>query len=82
MINEKGDFVHRYSKEPIYTRHNKTVWRFKWSGKTDKYFELCLFRLEYKSDGRLIKVERRMIDVLKESLPFDEEYIKLKCKIK
>lgn len=82
MVNGKGDFVHRYSKEPIYTRHNKTVGRFKWSGKTDKYFDLCLFELKYKDGDKLVKVERRMIDVLKESLPFDEEYIKLKCKIK
>lgn len=82
MVNKKGNFVDKYSKEPIHTRHNKTIGRFKWGGKTDKHFDLCLFELKYKDRDKLVKVERRMIDVLKESLPFDEEYIKLKCKIK
>lgn len=79
MVNKKGDFVHKYSKEPIYPRTNKCIWRFQKD--TGKSFDLCLFELKYNNGDRLIKIQRKMMDVLKESLPFSEEDIKHNCKI-
>jgi len=82
MVNKKGNFVHRESKEPIYPRRNISIGKYKYKGKTDKLFEMCLFKLEHKDRDRLIKIERKLIDVLKESLPYSEEEIKQNCKIK
>jgi len=79
MVNKFGDFVHRETKKPISVRHNKCIWRYK--KKCDKTFDLCLFKLEYKEGDRLIKLERKMLDVLKESLPFSIEEIKRNCKL-
>jgi len=42
---------------------------------------MCLFKLSYKENGRLIKIQRKMIDVLKESLPHSESEIRVNCKI-
>lgn len=80
MVNKKGNFVHKYSKEPIYPRTNKCIWRFQKD--TGKSFDLCLFELKYNNGNRLIKIQRKMMDVLKESLPFSEEDIKHNCKIR
>lgn len=82
MVNEKGNFVHKYSKESIYPRENRCIYRFKSKGKTDKSFDLCLFKMNYEKNGRLIKIERRMLDVLKESLPFSEAEIVKRCNLK
>lgn len=82
MVNEKGNFVHKYSKESIYPRENRCIYRYKSKGKSDKSFDLCLFKMKYEENGRLIKIERRMLDVLKESLPFSEEEIVKRCKLK
>lgn len=81
MVNEKGDFVERESKKRIYPRENRFICRYSIKGKTDKDFKLCLFKLQYKDGERLIKIERKMIDVLKESLPFSESEILEKARI-
>ena len=80
MVNKKGDFVEKYSKEPIYPRRN--ICRIKYYNKVGKSFDLCLFKINYKENGRLIKIERKMIDVLKESMPYSVEEIKKNCNIK
>lgn len=77
MVNKYGVFVHRETKKRIYVRKNCR----KFKKQINKIFELCLFKIEYKSDGMLIKIERKMLDVLKESLPYSEEEIKNNCKI-
>lgn len=82
MVNKKGDFVNKESNTPIYTRINRSVYKYKWSGKTDKCFDLCLFELKHKDGDKLVKIQRKMIDVLKESLPFSEEEIRTNCNIK
>jgi len=81
MVNKKGDFVEKYTKEPVYgIRHNYCIMRY--YKQTGKSFDLCLFKWQYKDNtGRLIKIERKMIDVLKESLPYAEDEIKNNCKI-
>lgn len=81
MVNERGNFVHKYSKEAIYPRVNRCVWKFKSKGKTNKSFDLCLFKLEYNDGNKVQRIERKMLDVLKESLPFNEEEIIKKCKL-
>lgn len=81
MVNKNGNFVHKYTKEPIYPRTNKSIGKYKWKGKTDKYFNLCLFELKYKERDKTVKIQRKMMDVLRESLPFNEEEITLNCKI-
>lgn len=77
MVNENGDFVKRETKEPVYPRENIC----KHKKKIDKYFELCFFKYKYNDGCRLVKIERKMIDVLKESLPFSENEIIEKCKL-
>lgn len=80
MVNERGDFVHKYTKEPVYVRNN--VLKIKYRNGERKQFPLCLFKLQYKDGDRLVKIERKMLDVLREALPdyTDEEIIK-NCKL-
>jgi hypothetical protein len=61
MVNKNGDFVDKYSKEPIYARCNRC--NMKYYDRFGKTFYSCLFELNYKENGRLIKIERKMIDV-------------------
>lgn len=81
MVNKNGNFVHKHSKEPIYPRKNVCKWKYKSRGKTDKSFDLCFFNLEYIDGNRLIKIERKMSDVLAESLPLSKEEIIKNCKL-
>lgn len=81
MVDYKGDFVNKYSKEPICgMRHNKCKMK-KVNGKY-KSFQLCIFKMAYKDGDNLVKIERKMLDVLRESLPdyTNEEIIK-NCKL-
>lgn len=77
MVNEKGNFTKRETKEPVYPRRN--ICRYK--KKVDKYFKFCFFNYSYNDGNRLIKIERKMLDVLHESLPFTKEKIIEKCKL-
>jgi hypothetical protein len=79
MVNKRGDFIHKDSKERIYPRNN--ICKVKYFDKIKKSFDMCLFKLSYKENGRLIKIQRKMIDVLKESLPHSESEIRVNCKI-
>lgn len=81
MVNYRGDFVDKYSKKPIYPRINREIGRYKWAGKTNKYFPLCLFKYNYKNGDRLVKIEKKMTDVLCESLPYTLPEIIENCKI-
>lgn len=75
MVNKKGDFVKRESKEPVYPRRN--IYKIS----RNKRFKLCLFEYQYKDGDGLIKIQRKMIDVLKESLPFTENEIIENCRL-
>ncbi|MEG1563782.1 MAG: hypothetical protein RR313_11290 [Anaerovoracaceae bacterium] len=77
MVNECGDFVDRYSKEPVFVRNNYT----RYHAKTGKSFGYCLFKWQYNDGDRLVKIEKKMLDVLKESLPHTEEEILKNCKL-
>ena len=80
MVNEKGGFAERETKEYVYPRQNRWIGRYKRTGKSDKEFRICLFKYKYKLGDRLIKVECKMQDVLKQSLPLSHEEIENICK--
>lgn len=79
MVNYKGDFVDKYTKERQYgVRHN--ICKMEKVDDGYKDFPLCLFKLEYHNGDRLIKIERKMIDVLRESLSgYTDEQIISNC---
>jgi len=79
LVNKKGEFIDEVSKERIYPRNNYC--KMKYFDKVGRSFDMCLFELNYKENGRLVKVQRKMMDVLKESLPYSEKEIKENCKI-
>jgi len=75
MVNKYGDFARRENKERIYLRKNIVKYV------RDKRFKLCLFEFEYNNGVRLLKIQRKLMDVLKESLPFEEKEIIENCKL-
>lgn len=79
LVNKKGEFIDENSKERIYLRNNYC--KMKYFEKVGRSFDMCLFKLSYKENNRLVKIQRKMIDVLKESLPYIEKEIKENCKI-
>lgn len=80
MVNKKGEFIHKDSKKPIFhVRRNYGIGKYKYKGKTNNKFKLCIFKLKYNNGDRLVKVERNMLDVLKESLPYSEDEIIKNC---
>ena len=81
MVNYKGDFVKKNSKEPAYgLRHNILI--HKKINDEHKSFPLCLFKLKYKDGDRLVKIERNMIDILRKSLVgYTDEEIIQNCKL-
>lgn len=76
LVNIRGNFIEKYTKKAIHPRKNILIWRYK-----DKSFNLQLFDFKYVENGRLIRIQRKLMEVLKESLPFSEEDIKLNCKL-
>jgi hypothetical protein len=77
MMNEKGNMVEKESKKQVTARYNvmKEV--------NGKYKSYTYFRLNYKDEnGRLIKIEANYLNTLKATLPFTEEEIKIKCRLK
>lgn len=77
MMNEKGDMVEKESKKRVYARHNimKKV--------NGRYKDYTYFKFSYKDEtGKLIKIEANYLNTLKATLPFTEEDIKIKCKLK
>lgn len=80
MVNEKGDFVDKYTKKHVYVRHNRLILR-EVNGEL-KEFIICLFKLKYNNGHRLVNIERKMFDVLRESLPeFTDEQIIKNCSL-
>ena len=80
MVNKFGNFVNKRTKTVVYLRHN--IHKLKEVNGQHKFFEICLFKLEYHDGNRLVKIEKKMFDVLRESLydQSDEEIIK-NCKL-
>jgi hypothetical protein len=79
MVNKKGDFVERESKKRIYVRENHLRYI---SGNTHKEFKQCLFKYSYMDGNKKVKIERKMLDVLKDSLTdYTTEQIISNCKL-
>lgn len=80
MVNKFGDFVDAFTKESVYVRHN--IGKMKKIGEEYRTFNICLFKLKYHDGDRIVKIEKNMFDVLRESLTdlTDEEIIK-NCKL-
>jgi hypothetical protein len=74
LMNYKGHIVNAVTMEYKYAQHNLC------KIKKNKWFELKLFKLQYKENDRLIKLEDNYINVVKETLPNEEfeKYILLK----
>ena len=74
LMNCKGDIIDVITKERKYALHNYI------KVKKTKYFKLKLFKLEYRDNNRLIKLEDSYDNIVKETLPSKEfsEYKLLK----
>lgn len=73
MMNKYGDMVEKESKKRVYERENRCK---KVNGKYKNY---TYFKFSYKENGTLIKIESNYLEVLKNTLPFTEEEIKINC---
>lgn len=69
MVNEKGHFAERTTKKRVYPREN----RYRHFKKADKRFVLRLFKYSYKDGKRLVKIERKLDEVYRDSLPLMED---------
>lgn len=79
MVNKKGDFVERESKKRIYVRENRLRYI---NGNTYKEFKQCLFKYSYIDNNRKVKIERKLLDVLIDSLTdYTIEQIISNCKL-
>lgn len=75
MMNKIGEMVTRETKERVFPRHNKV----KIIGNI--YYQISFFRFKYEDNGRLIKIESNLLEVLKATLPHSEEEIRKNCKL-
>lgn len=75
MMNKYGDMVEKENKKYVYSRcnHAKKV--------NGQWREYHYFRFEYIDNGKLIKIDSNYMEVLRNTLPFTEEEIKINCKI-
>ena len=71
LMNYKGEIIEKDTKKHAYALNNIM------KCKKDKWFKLRLFKLQYKENDRLIKLEDSYDNVTKETLP-DEEFKKYK----
>lgn len=69
MVNEKGHFAEKYTKKIVYPREN-IYRRFK---KANRSFTLHLFEYQYSDGKRLVKVERSLEKIYRDSLPLMED---------
>lgn len=69
MVNEKGHFAERTTKKVVYATEN--TGRF--FEKVEKRFEIRSFKYKYNDGNRLIRVERKLSDIYRESLPITDE---------
>lgn len=71
-INNRGDVINNTTLKREYVRNNISKY------KNGKSFNLSLFKLKYQNNGKLIKLEDKYENIVKESLPeFEfEEYLK------
>lgn len=76
MMNEYGEMIEKDSKKRVFSRDN--ICR-KVNGKYKTY---TYFRLKYKENGRLVKIEASYLETLKSTLPFTEQEIREKCGLK
>lgn len=71
MVNEKGHFVEKLTKKRIHAKYT----RCKWNKKANKSHATYMFKYEYNNGTRLVKIERRLDEVYKESLPLLESEV-------
>lgn len=71
LVNKNGGFIDSQTKKRVHVQTNIWRIRYKAKGKTDKEFRFCFFDWERMENGRLIKDRRKMVDILKASLPVD-----------
>ena len=76
-INKRGQVVTDEEKKRVYTNNNTIIVK----RKKNKEFYLRIFKLKYNNGERLVKIQRKLMDVLKESLPFSEEEIIKNCNL-
>lgn len=69
LINYRGHIIHEITMQREHLQRNYV------KVKNGKWFKLKLFKLQYKENGILIKLEDNFNNIAKESLP-DEEYKK------
>lgn len=69
MVNEKGHFADKWTKKRVYPMEK----RHRYFKKADKRFLIHLFKHEYNDGKRLVKIERRLDEVYRESLPLMED---------
>lgn len=77
MMNKFGNMVERETKKGVYSRENicRKV--------KEKYKTYVYFKFKYKgNDGRLLRLEANYLEVLRATLPFPEDEIKVNCKLK
>ena len=79
MVNKYGNFVDKHSKELVFARNDCS--KMCYYNKTGKSFNFCIFKWQYNNGDRLVKIEKKMLDVLVESLPYSEEDIISNCKL-
>lgn len=75
LMNYRGDIIDTITKKSKYALLNICKIRNTKMGKRN--FDLKLFRFEYKENGRLIKLEDKYENIVKETLP-SKEFIKYK----
>lgn len=73
MMNKFGNVVEAETKKRIYAMHNVCKMSTR---RTYNYF-----KLEYKENGRLIKLQDKYLNVCLETLPFAKEEIIKNCKL-
>ena len=81
MVNKKGDFVEKYTKKYVYGFRENII-RINKYDVGRKYFPLCIFKLSYFDGYKMVKIERNMLDVLKESMPeYTKDQIIRNCRL-
>lgn len=67
LMNYKGNIIDAITKEPKYSVMHNYI-----KVKKTRDFKLRLFKLQYKENGRLVKLEDSYDNIVKETLPIEE----------
>lgn len=75
MMNKYGDMAEKETKKRVYPRYNLC------RNVKGKWKDYTYFKFAYKDGDRIIKIHDSYLKVLKATLPFVEEEIKVNCKL-